>query len=288
MDKPVSKYALLMDRLAVPLVQALYIQGHGAQEPEEFARKFAAMLSMSVSLGGDMVKRFDLPQETQSDRMAVTVVAGAMLAGAASQNSDLPDQKNQDQILNSFDGFLNFAEEFISDLEEDLGSSKPARTTDVLEYGVPLINAVSEFSFGRDQSAVLNELTLGLRARMKQLMRSLALTDQDVTDRLRILKSGMMLLCESYQLRVAAIQNGATSDADAAIHDIWQQFEQKLDMMKAVLSFIDQGLRGGSSTIAKGSGDSKKVKPLPPQKEEPQQPTADPANPMSFFVKQTG
>lgn len=289
MDQVVSKYAHLMDRLAVPLIEALYGLNDDAVQGEEFARHFASLLNQSVSLGSDIAQRFELAAETQDDRMAAIVTAAKILSASTTNQGKMPGEADNAVALRALDGMMGFAEDFIHDLDEDLGTHEAVRPADILGSGAALVSAVHAFPFGREPAGIMSELTLGLRARMKKWMRLLAMDDQQPTDRLHMMRAGMLMLTDSYHWRVRAIdERGAPADAEQALHDIWAQLDEKLDMLKAVLSFVDQGIRGGGSS---GGGVTQKPKAQaaqPDQAPAEQTPPANPGNPMSFFAKKTG
>lgn len=295
MDVIVSRYAHIMDRLAVPLIEALYAMDADAAQGEAFARNFATLLNQSVTLGGEIAQRFDLESETQDERMAAIVTAAKILSNATIQNGAMPSEADNAVALRALDGVMGFAEDFIHDLNEDLGTYEAVRPADILGSGAALVNVVYSFPFGREPAGIMNELTLGLRARMKKWMRLLRMDDQQPTDRLHMMRAGMLMLTDSYSLRVRAIEDqGASTDAEEALNDIWAQLDEKLDMLKAILTFIEQGLTSGNAPQEAGSGSSA-VKPdtkakAQPKAEKPSDPSGQPpsANPMSFFAKKTG
>ena len=302
MDKIVSRYAHVMDRLAVPLIEALYSIDTSQAQGEAFARNFATLLNQSVGLGGEIAQRFELDSETQDDRMAAIVTAAKILSNAAIQQGAMPSEADNAVALRALDGVMGFAEDFIHDLNEDLGTYEAVRPADILGSGTAMVSAVYSFPFGREPAGIMSELTLGLRARMKKWMRMLAMDDQQPTDRLHMMRAGMLLLTDSYHWRVRAIEDqGASTNAEEALNDIWAQLDEKLDMLKVILMFIEQGLKGAQGQAQSGGG-SDAVKPEqeqsaeqtaptpppPPAQPPAQPPTASSDNPMAFFVKKTG
>lgn len=298
MDQIVSKYAHLMDRMAIPLIEALYNTGKESASGEEFARSFAALLSQSVTLGGELAKRFDLTIETQDDRMAATVTAAKILSSSLTHTGKMPGPDDHAVALSSLDGLMGFAEDFIHDLDEDLSSHEAVRPTDILGSGAALITAVYGFPFGREPAGMMSELTLGLRARMKKWMRMLTMDDQQPTDRLHMMRAGMLLLTDSYHWRVRMIQeSSAPADAESALRDIWAQLDEKLEMLKTILGFIDGAATPSSAKAAQPAKDTAPVLDAPKVEvksdagqadEKAEDGGDDSASPMSFFVKKTG
>ena len=237
-NKYLSKYALLMDRLAAPLVEGLYAMGPDAVEGEEFARNFATLLNRSVTLGGKITQRFELETETQEDRINAMAMAAGLLSKEMIHSGTMPTDGKAPVPLQSLDGLMSFAEDFIADMDEDADAMTPIRPMDILPAGAALVDSVHQFAFGREVDTMMSELTLGLRARMKQWMKGIPQTDSNQTpsDRLHILGAGLTFLAQAYDWRVQAVEkSNASPEADPALLDIWTQFDEKMTMLKAVL-----------------------------------------------------
>lgn len=294
----------VFESLGVPLIGAvdelLAWQGAAADpNPEEAARRFAALLSASIGTGTQMAAR--LAPATQEDaealRLRASSLAGAVIAQHYVLSGSMPDEAFNRRLASAFDAMLSLADSFA------LLPDEQQSTTDMLSARIealtPFAQAVMRFSFGQEDSAVIRKL--GERLCDK----STALADAFSGDQpggpdvyaareLAFLKGGAKLLARACEIEMDRLQQavsqgqGEQPSPDALAEKIWQRFEDGLDVLRAVIGFMG-GSDGNVRSTPRRAPETPKAAPSAPAQnaapEAPAKPQGIPGNPMSFFVK---
>lgn len=286
----------VFESLGVPLIGAvdelLAWQGAAADpNPEEAAKRFAALLSASIATGTQLSSR--LAPSTQIDaetvRLRTSTLAGAVIAQHYVLSGSMPDDAFNRRLTSAFDSLLSLADSFPLLPEESGGETDMvARRVEAL---TPFVAAVLRFPFGQEDSAVIRRLGESLCDRASALADAFSgghpgSPDLYAERELAFLKGGAKLLARACEVEMDRMQNalsqGQISEPpapDVLAERIWLRFEDGLDVLRAVIGFM--------SDPADIPAPQPQKQPAEPQKAQaaPQAAKGTPGNPMSFFVK---
>lgn len=289
----------VFESLGVPLIGAvdelLAWQGAAADpNPEEAARRFAALLSASIGSGTQMAARLApaTQEEAESLRLRASALAGSVIAQHYVLSGTMPDEAFNRRMTAAFDAMLSLADSFalLPDEQQSAADMVAAR----IEALTPFAQAVMRFSFGQEDSAVIRKLGERLCDKATALADAFSGDQPGGPDvfasrELAFLKAGAKLLaraCDIEMDRLQQVTSQGQSEApapDMLAEKIWQRFEDGLDVLRAVIGFMGGGSDTGKTTLTRAPEAAKPAaeKPAPAAAA----PTGIPGNPMSFFVK---
>lgn len=302
----------LFEKLGVPLVNAITAvrmwheldDGDAKNEATEYATTLAALLNRTVSLSTSLSKTLELaPTADEKHRLDLAAISSLMIAHEYALMAKVPEDGAISKITSSFESVLSFADYFSSD---ETMKAKGAKTEDILvdclEAITPLAQTVGRFAFGKNQKTLITEILDELGKRVNALLSALG-KDMEGRDfdlqKMALLKSCAQLLTLCYEEEMNAMLQNADSESindekmQQAIARIWKNFDERSDLLRGILGFVNDYFTGSSQDSGKSSAPSapsasiakeEKVeeKPAPEQKQDPEE-KPEGFNPMSFF-----
>lgn len=325
-----AEYLLqVLEKIGSPLLASVIdVQARGRDSSgpslQNEAQRIAELIARTVQASIDLSHCLDLgPTGTMTDsiRVALTALAGPMVAGAFKSSGKAPGENDIKRLVAAMQAVLTFAENFSADDENtgrlrDVGAlGQPADAVQAqVQYFhafIPVIHAVSGFSFGQPERKFILDVAARLTAKATQLRAEL-FGDRG-PDNLRIERAILQGLARIYTagheaetVRILGLGEDERAQMSggmaAALEGLWNNFELRVAMLAA----LGQGMTGKSSNAGstapapvasaaaaqEGSAsplsmfvkkpDETPAAPPPPQ--APAQNVSNPAaNPMAFF-----
>lgn len=288
----------VFESLGVPLIGAvdelLAWQGAAADpNPEDAAKRFAALLSASIGTGTQMAQRLApaTQEEAENVRLRASSLAAAVIAQHYVLSGSMPDDAFNRRLASAFDGLLSLADSFPLLPEENPGETDLVAAR--VEALTPFLAAVMRFPFGQEDSLVIRRLGEALCDRASALADAFSGGHQPGPDlyaqrELAFLKGGAKLLARACEVEMDRMQHALTQGQiteppapDVLAERIWQRFEDALDILRGVIGFMADP---ASATPASPMVQKTAAAPQAAPKAAAQ---GTPGNPMSFFVKKT-
>ncbi|MCB1682634.1 MAG: hypothetical protein H6858_08115 [Rhodospirillales bacterium] len=290
---------LLLQSLGLPLLSA--VQKNSSQSSHEFdaskeAQKIAELLASSQKLGRELRHALDLSGETdkKSLRIVLTTLAAQLVASLYDESGKIPNEHDVKRMLAGFESVLTFSDQFTP--EADSVERLKALAAEYalfdgyqlhmqyLQSCLPVIRAVSLFSFGQPESKLVKDICdkLAQRAadmRLKFFGEALDINQVRMADLafLRML-AGLYADCHEIETqRLARLDETARASIQPA--SVWAVFEQRAQMLDALAesllplsASVQEAVNLSAANENTESGD------------DDQQATGT-SNPMTFFKK---
>lgn len=295
----------VLEKIGAPLLAAVITanaKNDGALHNE--AQKIAELLAKTVQTSIEMTSAIDLGptgQMTDSIRVALTGLAGPMVAHSFENSGRTPNDADIKRIMTALQAVLSFAENFEANSEnsdrlKDLSAAGQSADTvqaqaQYLQAFVPVIGAVGAFSFGQPEQKLIMDISSRLATKASSVSKTLVGDD-------RIARAALNALAEIYAAchraeiqRLEGMSDDQRAQAGLSVDGIWKNFDAQAAMLEA----LAQGLVTGAATQTQSSGTSSKApepSPAPAAQQEappvslPAAPPATPpagGSPMSFF-----
>lgn len=310
MDQRTQFLLQLLQKLGAPLMGAVNAHVSASNEAAA-AQTMAALLSESVKIGIALSQSMNLkPADGDADaiRVSLAALAGGLVAESYRQTGRVPGEAESVRIQKSLEAVIVFADNFAPAAQhaqrlQTLDSSPPffdpvQTNIYTIHALLPVISAISEFSFGQDSTRLAQEVAERLRARAKEIEGRMT-PSGDAMGELVALQALANLYASAHRAETARLKNSGDGSA-ASIDSVWKSFEGQTAMVDVLLDSM--GGKGGSVSAGGGSGGVKpavaEAQPIetpavPPPPTAPETPPATAAsasaaqggNPMSFFKK---
>lgn len=292
----------LIDRLGLPLMGAA--QEADARSDKDMAETLAGLLGASVKLGLTMTGKMGLNEEDgdmDSVRVALSASAAHMISNYYKVHKSIPLDDAQSKLSNSVDAIITFAENFTAAQShtarlKSLGNDKPlfdAAQSQIFFISAmqPVLAAVSDFSFGQSETALIKDITEKLQARATSLREALggsgADEGEDRFTELMILHTLGRMYADVHAAETKALE-AAGKDTAPDIENVWTRFDTQLAMLEALLNVAlpgDTPSQSGSSAAQAPQPQAIAEAPPPPAEPTQAAPSAPQGNPMGFFKK---
>jgi hypothetical protein len=300
----------VFESLGVPLIGAvdelLAWQGAAADpSPEEAAKRFAALLSASIGTGTQFAARLApaTQEESENLRLRTASLAGAVIAQHYVLSGSMPDDAFNRRLTSAFDAMLSLADSF--PLLPDQDTNQTDMLAARIEALTPFVTAVMRFPFGLEDSAVIRRLGERLCDHASGLADAFSTglpnqPDLYAVRELAFLKGGAKLLARACEIEMDRLQHMISQNQlpqppapDVLTDQIWQRFEDGVDVLRAVIGFASDPT--GAQTPSRAPAAAEPAKPAaatpaaaPAKQAAPQPQDGGPFNPMAFFVKKEG
>ena len=315
-----AEYLLqVLEKIGAPLLSSVItVNARGDGQLHNEAQKIAELLAKTVQTSIDMSHSLDLgPTGEMSDsvRIALTGLAGPLVAGSFKNTAKAPADAEIKRMVAALQAVLTFAENFEANSENAgrLGNlsadgqsvDAPQSYVQYISAFIPVINAISAFSFGQPEQKLIMDISSQLRVRATQMRERMfgdLGTDNQRTE-LGILKSiaQIFVAChEAETIRIQSLNDDERAQIQTpdgiALTKLWEAF----DVRAAMLEAISQGIAKNKAAASQGGGGSGSVRPKPVEQPQAQAPVAPPpaappapppqqeqqaANPMAMFKK---
>lgn len=290
----------LLQKLGAPLMEA--VNTHATDDGKD-AGIMASMMSESVKIGISLSQAMNLRAEdgdADAIRVALASLAGELVADSYKQTGRVPSDQDGRRIAKTLESVIVFADNFapaaehakrLSSLEGVPPFFDPAQTSIYAIHALlPVIGAVSEFSFGQSETRLVQEIADRLKTQAKEMQAGLG-TNANGMDELVILQALARLYASAHRGETGKLRGAGDADGSASIEAVWRAYDRQRAMLEVILSSM-----AGVSLPSSSSGGSSAVKPdqapaapppAAPAATAPATPAAQSAggSPMSFFKK---
>jgi hypothetical protein len=296
-----AEYLLqVLEKIGSPLlvsIVAVNARAPSTQLANE-AQKIAELLAKTVKTGIDMSYALDLGptgQMTDSVRVALTGLAGPLVAESFKNNGKTPTDAEIKRLVAALQAVLSFAENFEANSENSGrlknisadGSSvdKAQGYVQYIQAFIPVIGAVNTFSFGQAEQKLILDISSRLTARAEQI-RANVFGDLGADNKrveLGVLKALTEIYAACHEAETQAIQNLTDEQrgpAGLSTDKLWKNF----DMRTAMLEALARGMAGEQSEGSAAGGGSRAPKPKAEEEFITPPPQTD-SNPLSMFAK---
>lgn len=316
----------ILDKIGAPLMDAAVRAQAPGEDVQSEAQTVASLLGKVVESSISMNQIFDLSSsDAQNDalRLALAGLAGPMVAGQYVQHSKIPDENALKRIQAAMQAVLTFGDNFtvspehIERLQKLEGDGAPMDahqiTIQYVHTFIPVVNAVSAFSFGQAEQKLVIDISDRLVKQAVEMRESL-LPELDGDDQkiaeLGVLRALTQLYasCHMAETQRLSAMKDAEEPSSSSMDAVWSAFDTRAAMLETLARNI-LPKAGANSAPAAAPPVPAEPPPAPPAAPEtpvetaapptdpapvppPEAPMAPPAQaeqsgggPMSFFKK---
>ncbi len=305
----------LLEKLGTPLMQAIVESPAGpvGDAPlEQDAQTMAVLLGKTVQASIDLghVMEMDSAQAmTDSLRVALTALVGPIIAGQYKKRGQMPDEAVVKRMVLALQAVLAFAENFTPDPQSvqrlrDLpaeGQAVDHSQTQIqyVQAFVPVVEAVSVFSFGQPEQKILMEISNRLVRKAVELRESLCaeVTDENRQKQIELafLKNlaGLYGASHRHETEKMTGQNTETGKHESSMESVWKMFDLRVAMLETLMASFVPAVAGKGGATAGGPAPAEVMLssgPVVPSPIIQQAPVVTPlapvqASPLSMFSK---
>ncbi|MBI4031997.1 MAG: hypothetical protein HY370_10010 [Proteobacteria bacterium] len=303
----------VLEKIGVPLLDAAAARndGGGVKEAERVAELLGKAVQMSVALSGAVESR-DKSGNSDAVRVALASLSSSIIAGYYSQTGKVPGDADMKRLTAALEAVLIFADNFTAAADETARLERLSPDMAVADEGqiglqyisvfIPLVDAVSRFSFGQPEKKLAQDIASRLAAQA-EAMRKNMLPDLDGGREKRadlIILDGLVRLyvrCHEAEMRRLAGLDEDKRTASLSMDPVWKAFDKEAGMLESLAGSM---VPSGGFSSGNGGGVLKSPLPPAPDKKEAAAPPSPPPvsggaegsaegggnyNPMSFFKK---
>lgn len=288
--------AAFLEKLGAPLLASLPVSEGGSSE----AQQMAALLGQSVSLGAklsDMLELKESDERAESIRVGLTATASGLLAAYQNKTGRAPDEAMIKRMTGALETSLTFADNFTPAAEntarletlEAQGYAVDENQLNIqyMQAFLPVIAAVADFTFGRDEKQLVSEIAEKLQIHAKKLTDGLLGEGAAAAETKRIELMALRTLVQLYEgCHQAEMQKLVKMDeqermklteesgGQLSMAPVWQSFSLRLAMLKSIAGLDDEVV-----SADQGQGANKPESADSPAAQAPEPQTAPPAQP---------
>tara|TARA_R110001592_G_scaffold3525_16_gene19965 strand:- start:7523 stop:8674 length:1152 start_codon:yes stop_codon:yes gene_type:complete len=251
--------SIIMHDIGLPVVQGIIDVARDKSE-EQVVEEITQLLKKTIHNADEIKSLLDLLEDEEKDvsvRLNLATLSCHIIAAHYQKNKRLPTEAELKRSVSSIDLLLTFSENYIPMERLDgvypehlRGLSPLSRTVAnlvYLKYYVPLVDAVSEFSFGQPETKMIQDVSEKLRQRAADLTDTLmgdSITKHEKkSSELLILSSLIPLYCACHnkeKSRIMALNEDVRNQEnnDAQIKNIWSTFEKRIAMLTLLAKHI--------------------------------------------------
>lgn len=298
MDSRTQFILQLLQKLGAPLMAAVNAHSEGE---EKDAQTLAALLSESVKISISLSQAMNLKADdgdSDAIRVSLATLAAGLIADSYTQHGRIPGEQESRRISKALESVIVFADNFAPAAEhakrlQTIDGTPPfvdAVQTNVYAMNalVPVIVAVSEFSFGQPATRLIQDVSDRLGAKTKELLNTLG-ADGNAMGELVILQALGKIYAAAHRVETDRLKASDSADS-TSVDNVWKSFDLQVSMVEVLLTSMV-----GNASAARGGGGGVKPAVAAPAETAPPSPppaaaaaVAPPAaagNPMSFFKK---
>ncbi|PCI55386.1 MAG: hypothetical protein COB36_07115 [Alphaproteobacteria bacterium] len=242
----------IMHDVGLPLIRAIIKYGPNQNE-DAIAAEMATLLTQTVQSNDYIKDTLDIKElATQNSELhlILTSLSSKIIAAHYERTKTPPTDQDLKRFMGAINALLAFSEDYmpIISLTEAYPENKqtpsvsPRHTTDLTYISVflPLINAVARFSFGLNETRMIQNVSERLNARTAQIRSNLLGDTLNDTDKksaeLSILGTLVDLYasCHMQEIdRITTLSSTApdTQDSTQQIENIWMLFEHRVSLL---------------------------------------------------------
>lgn len=326
MNQRTQYFIQILEKIGTPLLSAIITQPSANDDAQDEARKMAGLLSKSVEISisfGQMIDINALGEDSDRVRVAMMALAANLVGENYKSKGQPPGEAENKRMVAALQAALTFSENFSASPEntkalgtlEANGQASDIHQTNVqyIQAFVPVISAITEFSFGHKEPKLMTEIASKLISKSEDMARALSANSNEPAPTrvaLGILRALATLYADCHRMETAHVMKmsederarQAQDSGALALDAIWQAFDLRVTVLEALTQNILAGSGATTSTRASAKpvtpppAEAAPPPPPPPIFQAPSQteaaapppatPPAQPAgNPMSMFSK---
>lgn len=297
----------VLEKIGAPLMAAVAEisgratpeSGSEASSASREAERLATLLTKSVQVGVGLSTAIDSRDPAgreDSVRLTLTGLAAGLVSGQYRNTGKIPEDAEIKRLVTALEAVLTFADHFtpapantaglasIDPLAADSAQSEIR----YMACFIPVIVAVTGFSFGRQERLLLQEIAARLVEKSDVLKTSLGMKEDNAgAQSLPLLASLARLYAQCHEeetRRIAAPETTAgPSDSARSLERIWGDFDRRAGMLEFLARQIVPGNTGKAESGTVAPPPVLAAVPVAPvmAQESPERKRAE--NPMGFF-----
>ncbi len=287
-----SAFAIrLLEKIGAPLVTAIESAPPTGDSAEiGAAEMMAKMLGQAVQISIKLATTLNA-QETEeqadSTRLSMAAIATPLLANFYVQNKRIPEEADVNRIVKSLEAVIGFADKFtpaadgqsrLSTIDDDIAffdATQAILTT--AQALTPALLAISEFSFGKSDTKLMQEVA----AKLEEKATILAGGSDNKLGQILVLKSLATIYAQCHSQEVEKMSAGNNdNNAAPSIAPVWEAFEKRSMMMQALvgLDVAEATVDGGNASAAPAPQETQQSQPQQAQPTAEQEQQSAPQN----------
>ncbi len=324
MDQKSEYLIQVFEKIGAPILSSI-TESHDGQDSDaapdvlaaQAAQKMAELLARSVKISIDLGKNMDLAStqdQGESLRVALTALAGSLVAGQYKQNGHIPEDNDTTKTVASLQAVMTFSENFTPSPEaiqrlknlEAQGQQVDEQQTNIqfIHAFLPAIHAVANFSFGEPENQLIQTISRQLIDKAKALRiaffgSSISADDEKLID-LSLIRSLVQIYTSCHELETNKLMTLSEENTaePSSINAVWDCFELRVSMLSTLAEGFSSGKKNIVQNIPSPPPEPEAapiIKQPPPPADETQEttPSTPPppttesaqANPMAMFSK---
>lgn len=251
--------SVIMHDIGLPVIQGI-IDVAVNKSDEKITEDVTELLRKTVDNADEIKSLLNLLEDEEDDvsvRLNLATLSCHIIAAHYQKNRKLPSEAELKRSVASIDILLTFSEKYIpmdrldGVFPEHLRGLSPLSRTVAnlvyLKFYIPLIDVISEFSFGQAETKMIQDVSEKLRSKAEAL--TTILMGEDISEPQR--KSSELLILSSLiplysachdkeRKRVLTLSESERNDEnnEQQIHNIWKMFEKRLEMLTILSKHI--------------------------------------------------
>lgn len=240
-----------------------------ADNPSEDATKIAALMNKSVQLAISMSQLMDLSQEeseADSIRLALTALAGPILANQYRMSTRLPGDGEIKKIVSSLEAVMTFSDNFgvaadaevrLENIDKDFFPADEAQIQILyIQALVPTVNAIVAFPFGMPERKLVQDVTERLLKKASDIRK---VSYPDLTEssarksELAILRSLATIYSQCHfgeMARLMSLPPEQRENQPTSLDPVWAAFEARANMLEILSQEILPAKQGAVGATA--------------------------------------
>jgi hypothetical protein len=314
MSEKTDYFLQVLKAIGTPLMVPVLIHGDG--KDEDAAKEVAGLLAKTVQASIDLGPLVDidtLGERTDSVRVALAGLAAQMTGASYDRLGRMPADSDVKKMHDGLQAAISFSDNFTASPESVMRLETvapngaevdtPQSVVQYLGCFVPVLKAVSTFSFGQPEAKLIGDIAARLTEKARDIG-TLQLSTAYQDDALRSIERGILhclaqIYAASHEAEVKRL-NQADRDnaAKGGLDSVWKAFDTQVKMLEILVQMIVPGgvpvdidetdsTQGSESTDTKVPAKvaEKPAQEVPPVASKPQadSPSMSGSGPMSFF-----
>lgn len=251
--------SIIMHDIGLPVIQGIVEVAQDKPE-EKVVEDVTQLLKKTIDNAEEIKSLLDLLEDEEKDvsvRLNLATLSCHVIASYYQKNKRLPTESELKRSVSSIDLLLTFSENYIpmdrldGVFPENLRGLSPLSRTVAnlvyLKFYVPLIDVVSEFSFGQTDTKMIQVVSEKLREKAMHLTNALMgdgiSEHEQKSSELLILSSLIPLYCSCHNKekeRIMALDEKTRNKekSETQIENIWKIFERRIEMLTLLAKHI--------------------------------------------------
>ena len=298
----------ILESIGAPLMVPVLAQGEKA--PEDIAKHMAELLAQSVQASialGPLIDIDKLGDQSDSARVALAGLSAHMIAALYQHLGHMPAESDIKKLKDGLEATIAFADNFTASPESTMRLETikaggqtvdaPQSLVQVMNSFLPVIQAVSAFSFGQPEAKLISDIAARLTTKAEEIAKT-HFTSHSGDDLKAVERGILQALATIYAAAHDAETKRLNSTADrekteASLETVWKEFDTQVQIVEALTQTLATGTSGGDvAPTAEAAPTPVTETPPPPSSPPPaaeEAPASPPpagsvGNPMSFFT----